>query len=315
MPQADTFDDQWGAAMGGTLEPPAQAVVATDPVAAPVTEASVQAASEPRQAQVATQPAAAPATTPDTQVEGAFVLPDHLQQRLREVGAKDLDELFQFGRGFQSVRGQLPNLEAKWKKQHLDPVMAERDRLLRQEQAAIEDFVRVDPQTGRARTPQEQEAVRARIAQQRQEEQQVQQASQRETQLTEREQRVVAAEDAVLRNAASQTIPMYKQDLARQTGVPVAEIDTYIQQTNFLDRVKNMPQVEMFGSLLVELGNFAEVRAHQLQQQKLQQADTRYRDVGGNSGAGGQQAGHRWDAVSNDDFDKSWEAALEGRLV
>jgi hypothetical protein len=110
MVSEDTFDRDWAAARGGTLEGPASQPVSGDGTPEPSAPATPDAG---QFGTASPAPASSPvaAQAPSEPVQQPFALPDQYQQRLREVGAASLDDALTMARQFQSVRGQLPNLE------------------------------------------------------------------------------------------------------------------------------------------------------------------------------------------------------------
>lgn len=317
MAQADTFDQDWEAAQRGDYEGPTGQSV----------DDSASSDPTPRQPGASAPDRSQPAPAPTNQPAQEFQLPAEWQNRMREVGAQTPDELFQLARQFQSIKGQLPNLEQRWRDQYVTPIEQERDALRAERQQALDTFVRVNPQTGQPRSFQEQQQIQAAI--QQAEAQKTQQAQaervpvelqQREQQINERAEQVNLAGEAALKIVAINSIPKFTARLAEQFNVPQADLDAYVQQSDFSGRVDSLPPGELksFGFLISELTNYAKVRATQVGGDARRQAvDTqRYRDVGtSNQGGGGQSGSDRWTKANGETFDKAWERALAGELV
>jgi hypothetical protein len=327
MVSEDTFDRDWAAARSGTLEGPASQPVSGDGTPEPAAPVAPDAG---QSGTASPAPASSPvaAQAPSEPVQQPFALPDQYQQRLREVGAASLDDALTMARQFQSVRGQLPNLEQRWREQHVAPLERERDALLEERRQALDRLVQVDPNTGQQRPPQDQAYIRQQIAaaEAQQTEAQRRQQEQHELQqmrATVQQQQAQAqqSETEALKLTALNVFPQWKAEIARVHGIPVAELDTYTQQFGYDDRIKNFrsqDDLRQVGPMMESLQQYAIMRQGQLTQQQAARANTagRYRDVGAaGSGTGGQAAGDRWVKANDQDFESAWKRALRGELV
>ena len=306
--QQDDFDRQWLSAQSGM-----GVTSAGEPVVSQSNEAPEPSAPAPVQTQG--DAAVAPAAT-EQQAPAQFQLTPEIQARMKQVGAESLDQLLEFTRGYHSLRGQLPNLEQGWKQKYLSPVEQELNRLREERRLAVEDFIKVDPATGRVRSQQDQDAIRAKFAQEEQQVKEQATKSQKEAELDEREKRVEAVETSLLRTGITESIKQYTAALAKNHGVPEADIQRYMKQTRFMERLGDIPDLSMFQHFIIELADQTEEIAKANLAAKQEAAAAKYRDVGNNAGGqGGQQSGARWERTSDDDFDKAWQAARDGRLT
>lgn len=328
MAGADTFDQDWAAARAGTLEGPARQPATeggtSDPLtpAAPVAAQPGEPAAPPASSPVAAQ---APSPVPDPQ---AFVLPDQYQQRLREVGAPTLDDALNMARQFQSVRGQLPNLEQRWRQQYVAPLETELNTLREERRQALDRLVQVDPNTGQQRPPQDQAYIRQQIAaaeaqqtegQRRQQEQE--ELAQARQVVQQQQQQAVQAETDMLKLTALNILPQWKAEIVRVHGVPLAELDAYTQQFGYDDRIRNFrtqEDLKLVGPMMESLQQHAIMRQGQMAQESAARANGagKYRDTGSAGvGTGGQAAGDRWAKANDQDFEAAWKRALRGELV
>jgi hypothetical protein len=329
MPAADTFDQDWQAAKTGAFDGVGEP--ATDPPGDAV-------ADQPGQGQ---PPAAAPTPTAQGQVQPpspSFAWPEDVRPLIEQLPAEmrtNPKEVIAAARNFLSVRGQLPNLQETWRREHVAPVeqrltAAERElQTLREERRqALESFVTTDPQSGRIRTAQEQQAIRNQIAAaERDQQAQVQstQAEQeRQQQLTQREQHAQAlmaqaaqVSDAGLRILAHNSLPGFITQLAESTGVPASELHQFVKDNDFQGQLDQMQDLRQWGTLVQGLTMHAEARGKQVVAQKQAEAGQggRYRDVASGGGRGGQAGGNRWDRATPGEFDNAWNRALAGNLV
>lgn len=334
MGGGDTFEQDWASAQRGSFEGPASQPASgggtpepenpATPGEAPSSLTPPAPASSPVAAQGSPEPA--PATPPAQ--PAPFQLPDHYQQRLREVGAGSLDEALQYARQFQSLKGQLPNLEQRWRQQYVAPVEAELNTLRERERQALERLVTHDPQTGQPRPPEDAALMRQRVeaaqaleTQQRTQEQQRQQEqvelAQTRQQLAQAQQQTAEQAQMGLRMTALNAVPLWKEQLVQQYGVPRAELDAYTQRFDWEAKIKGMegPGFQRFGSMLESLQEYAEMRQGQLQEQTAREQTAKYRDVGSPSGAGGTSSADRWAKSNREDFASAWQRALRGELV
>ena len=326
MVSEDSFDRDWAAARNGTLEGPARQPVSEGgtsepstpaaPVTTPQPESSAPPASPPVAAQV---PSPAPAPT-------YTLAPEVLQQFPVEM--RSPEAIARAARQFLSIQGQLPNLEQKWRQQYVAPIEQELTTLREERRQALDRLVQYDPNTGQARTPQDQAYIRAQItaAEQQQTEQARRQQEQQElaqARQTVQQQQALAlrSETEALKLTALNVLPQWKSTVAQQYGVPQAELDAYTQQFGYDDKIKGFrtqDDLKQVGSMLESLQQYAIMRQGQLQQQQAQQASSqqKYRDVGaGGAGTGGQAAGDRWSKANDQDFEAAWKRALRGELV
>lgn len=326
MVGADTFDRDWAAARSGTLEGPASQPVSGDGTPEPAAPVA-PAAGQPGTASPAPASPPVAAQAPSEPVQQSFALPDQYQQRLREVGAASLDDALTMARQFQSVRGQLPNLEQRWREQYVKPLEQERDTLLEERRQALDRLVQVDPNTGQQRPPQDQAYIRQQIAAAEAQQAEAQRRQQEQSELqqmratVQQQQQARQSETEALKLTALNVFPQWKAEIARVHGIPVAELDTYTQQFGYDDRIKNFrsqDDLRQVGPMMESLQQYAIMRQGQLTQQQAAQANTagRYRDVGAaGSGTGGQAAGDRWVKANDQDFESAWKRALRGELV
>lgn len=331
MPVADTFDQDWQAAKTGTFDG------AGEPAANLPGDAGAE---QPGQVP---PPAAAPTPTAQGQTQPpssspSFAWPEDVRPLIEQLPAEmrtNPREVITAARSFLSVRGQLPNLQETWRREHVAPVEqrlteAERElQTLREERRqALESFVTTDPQSGRIRTPQEQQAIRSQIAaaerDQQGQQQQVQAEQERQQQLTQREQQAQAlfaqatqVSDAGLRILALNSLPGFVTQLAEATGVPAAELHQFVKDNDFQGQLDRMADLRQWGTLVQGLTMHAEARGKQVVAEKQRQAgqDGRYRDVTTGGGRGGQAGGNRWDRATPGEFDNAWSRALAGNLV
>jgi hypothetical protein len=327
MVSEDTFDRDWAAARGGTLEGPAGQPVSGDGTPEPSAPATPDAGQFGTASPAPASPPVA-AQAPSEPVQQPFALPDQYQQRLREVGAASLDDALTMARQFQSVRGQLPNLEQRWREQHVAPLEQELTTLREERRQALDRLVQVDPNTGQQRPPQDQAYIRQQIAAAEAQQTEAQRRQQEQNELqqmraTVQQQQAQAqqSETEALKLTALNVFPQWKAEIARVHGIPVAELDTYTQQFGYDDRIKNFrsqDDLRQVGPMMESLQQYAIMRQGQLTQQQAAQANTagRYRDVGAaGSGTGGQAAGDRWVKANDQDFESAWKRALRGELV
>lgn len=328
MVSEDSFDRDWAAARSGTLEGPARQPASGDgtpepatpaaPVTAPPSEPSAPPASPPVAAQAPSDPAP----------QQPFTLPDQYQQRIREVGAANLDEALQYARQFQSIKGQLPNLEQRWRSQYVAPLEQELATLREERRQALDRLARFDPNTGQPRTPQDEAYIRSQIAQAEAQQTEAQRRQQEQAELEQARQVIQQqqahaqqSETEALKLTALNVLPQWKAEIARVHGVPMAELDNYTQQFGYDDRIKGFrtqDDLRQVGPMLESLQQYAIMRQGQLAQQTAAQANQaqRYRDVGSaGAGTGGQASGDRWVKANDQDFESAWKRALRGELV
>ena len=244
-------------------------------------------------------------------------------------------QVIQAARQYLSTRGNFPQIEQRWRQQHVEPIAAElaqtKERLEYYEserRAAAQHFIDYDPNTGQARTPQQREAARAYVEQKLAEEEAArsnrQQATQREQDIALREQAVQQglqqneqALQGIARMGAALSIPTYKQRLAQHFQIPKSEIDAYASDQQLLQELQTMPNLSAWNGRMQELLNFASWRAQNRTQDLAAQANAngRYRDVGGATGSGGQPSGNRWELASENDFDTAWERSKQGNYI
>lgn len=303
LTQADTFDQDWNAALAGEYPPPGSGQSQDQP------DASVQSPIG--------QSAASPSPQPTPPA-----IPDHIAKAAREAGFSSVDEALAAARNFQSMRGQLPNLEEKWKKQHVEPLAQKLSTYEQREKDAWEQFLRVDPLSGFPRTEAERQAIIAR----RTEEDRAEEAQQAQAQAQARfraEQEALQVERAnvteiqtnALKLVAINSLAPYRASLAKEHNVPESEIQQYMDATGMIEKVQSLTDLRGFGPLLEGLENHIRVRATQLQAQRQRDAKGRYRDVGTPAGSGGQSSAGRWERASEAEFDQAWARALRGELV
>lgn len=304
--QVDDFDQDWQAALSGDLVAPSDGTSDQSDDTRPVAPAAGQGS-----------PAAA---------EPAPV-PDYLLQRAKEAGFESLDDALKAARNFTSIRGQLPNLEAKWRQQHLSPLEQRLQEYESRERQALEQFVAYDPYENRPRTAQEQAYIRNQYeAEQRQQQeaqqyyaqqQQAQEQAQRQqAELAQREQSVGEMERGNLKLLAINSLTPFVQSLATTYKIPAREVQRYIDETGMVEQVKAMDDMRQVGPLVAGLERFVQVRANQLQEEQARTASAKYRmPGGGGGGAGGQTGTDRWASMNDADFERSWQRALQGNLA
>lgn len=315
MQEEAAFDQNWDSALRGELPPP------TGQSGEP------QAAENPQPGeQPAGQEAPPAAGSPEPPAE---TVPESLLQRAREAGFDDLDSALKAARNFQSIRGQLPNLEQKWKEQYVAPLEQRIQVYEQRERQALDQYINYDPATNLPRSLEERQRLTLQIQQAQAEEQaaaqaalertqQAEQERQRQADLATREQRVAQAEQGNLKLIAINSLQPYTQSLAQTYKVPVAEIQRYIEETGMVARVQALEDMRQYGSMVQALEDHVKIRASQLQEEaaRLANAGGRYRDMGnGGAGAGGQQSGDRWTKANDQDFERAWERAMRGELV
>lgn len=344
-------DADWGAAMAGTYSGPTTAVVPERPqtldAPQPTHQPSPAAPAQPQAAQVNPLDQGVPQAretqpTPPSQPQGGdqsqFQWPTDvapLLQNLPPEFRNNPAQVIQAARQYLSIRGNVPQIEQRWRQQHVEPIAAElqqtKERLEYYEserRAAAQHFIDYDPNTGQARTPQQREAARAYVEQKLAEEEAArsnrQQATQREQDIALREQAVQEgmqqneqALQGIARMGAALSIPNYKRSLANHYQIPIAEIDNYASDQQLLQELQTMPDLKMWHGRMQELLNFAAWRAQNRTQDLAAQANAngRYRDVGGATGSGGQPSGNRWDLSSETDFDAAWERSKQGNYI
>ena len=315
MQDEAAFDQSWDSALRGELPPP------TGQPGEPQSAETPQPGEQPA-GQEPTPAAGSPEPTSET-------IPESLLQRAREAGFDDLDSALKAARNFQSIRGQLPNLEQKWKEQYVAPLEQRIQVYEQRERQALEQYTNYDPATGLPRTPEERQRVaneiRAAQAQEQaaaqaalDQQQQAETERQRQADLQAREQRVAQAEQGNLKLIAINSLQPYTQSLAQTYKVPVAEIQRYIEETGMVARVQALEDMRQYGGMVQALEDHVKIRASQLQEEaaRLANAGGRYRDIGGgNAGAGGQRSGDRWTKANDQDFERAWERAMRGELV
>jgi len=316
MQEEAAFDQSWDSALRGELAPP--------------TGQSEEQANPPDQTPPVDAPAgqAAPPVAGESQ-PSSETIPDFLLQRAKEAGFDSVDEALKAARNFQSIRGQLPNLEQKWKEQHLSPLERRIQMYEERERQALDQYINYDPTTNMPRPPEERQQVAAQIQQAQAQEQAAAQAAQRQaqeaaeatqrqTELQAREARVAEAEKGNLKLIAINSLQPYTESLAQTYKVPVAEIQRYITETGLVQRVQTLDDMRQYGPMIDALEAHVKVRAGQLQEEaaRLANAGGRYRDLGqGGGGQGGQSAGDRWVKANDQDFERAWARALRGELV
>jgi hypothetical protein len=325
MVSEDSFDRDWSAARSGTLEGPARQPATeggtSDPTApvAPGADQPGQTLPAPASPPVAAQEASPP--------QPAYTLsPEVLQQFPQEM--RSPEAIAQAARQFLSIRGQLPNLEQTWRSQYVAPLEQELNTLREERRQALDQYIRVDPQTGQIRPPEHQAYYRQQVqqAEQQQTEAQRRQQEQQELQqaratVQQQQQMALQSETEALKLTALNVLPQWKAEIARVHGVPAAELDAYTQQFGYEDRIRqfrSQDDLKQVGPLLESLQQYAIMRQGQLQQQQAQQANGagKYRDVGASgSGTGGQASGDRWTKANDQDFESAWKRALRGELV
>jgi hypothetical protein len=306
LPVVDSFDQEWQAAREGNHSAPLDA-------ATQQSEQSQPAASGNVQAQVAEQGQSVAPTTP-----AQFQLPSEYQERLQAVGAKNLDEALALAREAHSIRGNLPKVQEQWQQKYVAPLEAELKQLREERQQAIDDFVRFDPVTNRARTREEADQVRAQLEAADQQQRTEQTKSQRELELDQREQAVHTVEENYVRHGLRTSLEMYQGQLAKKHGVPLQAIQDYAKNTRFFERLNALPTLneQMVEQFIIELADAAPNLAAQEIARNAERNAPKYRDVGVGAGAaGGQQTGDRWNKVTEEQFDQAWEASRDGRLT
>lgn len=328
MVSEDRFDQDWAAARNGTLEGPARQPAAGDGTPEPSAPPAPAAAQSGQPIPAPASPPVAAQAPSEPAQQQPFTLPDQYQQRLREVGAASLDDALTMARQFQSVRGQLPNLEQRWREQHVAPLEQELTALREERRQALDRLVQVDPNTGQQRPPQDQAYIRQQIAAaeaqqteaQRRQQEQIELQQMRAT-VQQQQAQAQQSETEALKLTALNVFPQWKAEIARVHGVPVAELDRYTTQFGYDDRIKNFrtqDDLKQVGPMMESLQQYAIMRQGQLTQQQAAQANSqqRYRDVGAaGSGTGGQAAGDRWAKANDQDFESAWKRALRGELV
>lgn len=321
----DTFDRDWRSAQAGTLAPP------TSVVGEPAPQLPADASPGQTPSPVATpgNDAAPTGVPPQT-----FAWPSDLEPELRNLPAElrsDPRALVRAARSFLSFQGNAPQIEEQWRQAHVGPVQerltaAEQElATLREERRqALDNLVRVDPQTGRQRTPEEQNYVRAQLqaAQQdqdrtAQERERQQQLDQREQVLTQRESRLNQQGDAATRLLALNSLSPYVQRLSQHTGVPVAELQQYVKGNQFEERLQRMADLSHWGGLVQGLTDYATMRGPMIAAETAKANGARYRDLGNGSatGTGGGSSADRWTKANDADFDSAWERAKRGELI
>jgi hypothetical protein len=306
LPVVDDFDREWNAAREGSLASPSDA-------SSDRSEPTQPAASGNAQAQVAEQVQPVAPVAP-----AQFQLPSEYQERLQAVGAKNLDEALALAREAHSIRGNLPQVQEQWKQKYVAPLETELKRLREERQQAVDDFVRFDPATGRARTREEAEQVRAQLEADERQQQETQQKSQREQQLDQREQAVQTVEQNYVRHGLRTSLELYQAQLAKKHGVSVEALNNYTKNTRYFERLAALPTLneQMVEQFIIELADAAPDLAKQETERKAAANAPKYRDVGVGAGAaGGQQTGDRWNSVTEQQFDQAWEASKDGRLT
>lgn len=326
LTSADTFDQDWAAARSGTLAGPERQPAAGDgtpeptspapPVAAEPGQPSAPPASPPVAVQAAT-PAPPPTPVPFT------LAPEVVQQFPAEM--RTPEAIARAARSFLSVQGQLPNLEQRWREQHVAPLQQELTALREERRQALDQLVRVDPNTGQQRTPQDQAYIRSQIAQaeaqqtEAQRRQQEQAEVQQARQIVQQQQAQVQDQgQAAMKLVAINSLPSYKQRLAETYGVPLAELDQYTTMHDYSGRVQGLGDLSHFGGMITALEDYAKIRQTQIAQQNAAVANAagRYRDTGAaGAGTGGQAAGDRWAKANREDFESAWKRAIRGELV
>lgn len=310
--QDAAFDQDWGSALSGDLPAPTGQSGTTGE------DAEQTRPDVSRPGQTPAPSAAAPATD----------LTPYLQ-RAKEAGYDDLESALAAARNFQSLKGQLPNLQETWKRQHLTPLERRVAAYEERERQALEQFVAYDPQTNQPRSYQEQQQLRAayqeeqrqNALQEQQEQGRQQQAlaeQQAREELTQKQQQVAEMERGNLKLLAINSLRPFTETLASNYKIPVAEVQRYIDETQMLQRVQALEDMTQYGPLVSGLEDYVRVRAGQIQQDAARNANAsgRYRDVGqAGGGSGGQSGANRWAKANDDDFDRAWERAKQGLLV
>jgi hypothetical protein len=327
MVSADTFDQDWAAARNGTLEGPARQPVAeggtSEPSAPPAPDAAQPGTASPAPA---SSPVAAQAPSEPAQQPAYTLSPEVLQQFPAEM--RNPEAIARAARSFLSVQNQLPNLEKRWQDQYVAPLQEELNTLREERRQALDRLVQVDPNTGQQRPPQDQAYIRQQIAAAEAQQTEAQRRQQEQSELqqmraTVQQQQAQAqqSETEALKLVALNVMPQWKAALAKEHGVPMAELDAYTQQFGYDDRIKSFrtqADLGQIGPMMEGMQQYAVMRQGQLTQQQAAQANgaNRYRDVGAaGSGTGGQAAGDRWVKANDQDFESAWKRALRGELV
>jgi len=311
--QDATFDQDWDSALSGELPPPTgQSGDQGQPT-------------EPTQSDVSRQGQAGVPAAADTAPE---VLAPYLQ-RAKQAGFDRLEDALDAARNFQSIKGQLPNLQETWKKQHLTPLERQLAAYQERERQALDQFASVDPYTNTVRSPQErqriyaewQEEQRQLALQDQQAQDQQQQAlaqQQARAEFEQKQAQVAQMERGNLKLLALNSLKPFTETLAKNYGIPTAEVQRYIDETGMIQKVQALEDMRQYGPMIAGLEDYARVRAGQLQQDNARNANAngRYRDVGqGGGGTGGQSGSDRWAKANDEDFDRAWKRAMNGTLA